>query len=134
MRTALPAIQLGNAAPQGRLTALNISADSSGVVHRMTLTTSQTIVVGTLNMRTLLKRMHVDPASHRARMAAVRRWFEKESKSLNGHGVIKIELGSGKSGMARQAQVTTMTVSFLDIGQPQAITVPAHAYRTHGLG
>jgi hypothetical protein len=132
--TGLPAIQLGNATPQGRLTALNIWADTSGVVHRMTLTTSQTVAVGMLNSRTLLRQMRADPASHRAKLAAVRRWVEKESKLLKGHGLIKIELGSGKSGMTLQTQVTTMTVSFLDIGQPQAITVPAHAYLTHGLG
>jgi hypothetical protein len=132
--TGLPAIQLGNATPHGTLTALNIWADSSGIVHRMTLTTSQTIMVGMLNMRTLLRQMNVSPASHQAKMAAIRRWFEKESKSFRGHGEIKVEISSGKSGMTRQTQVTSMTVSFLDIGQPQAITVPAHAYLTRGLG
>jgi hypothetical protein len=132
--TGLPALRLGNATPQGRLTDLNIWADSSGVVHRMTLTTSQTIAVGMLNTRTLPRQLHVDPASHRAKIAAIRRWVEKERKLLKGHGMIKIELGSGKSGMTLQTQVTSLTVSFVDIGQPQAITIPAHAYLTHGLG
>jgi hypothetical protein len=130
----LPAIQLGNATPQGQLTSLNIWADSSGVVHRMSLTTRQTIEVGMLNSKALLREMRVDPASRLAKIAAVRRWVEKETKALKGKAMIRIEFGSGKSGMTQQTLVTSMTVSFTDIGQPQIIAVPAHAYLTYGLG
>jgi hypothetical protein len=132
--TGLPAIQLGNATPPGRLTSLDIWADGNGVVRRMSLTTSQVISVGMLNPGQLPKGAHAGPASRLAKIAAIRRWLAKELTARRRRHPIEIKVGSGKSGMTTQIQRTSMVVTFLDIGQPQVITVPAHAYLTYGLG
>jgi len=130
----LPAIQLGNATPPGRLTSLNVWADSSGVVHRMSLTTTQAISVGVLNPVQVQKGRHVDPASYRSKIAAIRRWLRREARKLSGKGLIEFRVGPGKPGVTTQIQSTSMVVNFLDIGQPQVIMVPIHAYLVHGLG
>ena len=45
-----------------------------------------------------------------------------------------IEAEPGGSAIKAQTQLTTVTASFLGIGQRQVITVPAHAIPTYGLG
>jgi hypothetical protein len=132
--TGLPAIQLDNATPQGRLTALSIWADGKGVVHRMSLTTRLAVSVGVLNPGQLPKGVHAGPAARRAKIAMLRKWLEKEANALKEKHLTVIRLGTGKSGVTTQIQLTSVTVNFLDIGHPQVITVPAHAYLTHGLG
>jgi len=37
-------------------------------------------------------------------------------------------------GLKTEADVTTMTIRFTGIGQPQVIKAPAHAIRVHGRG
>jgi hypothetical protein len=124
----------GLPAPQGRLTALSIWADGKGVVHRMSLTTRLAVSVGVLNPGQLPKGVHAGPAARRAKIAMLRKWLEKEAKALREKHLTVIRLGTGKSGVTTQIQLTSVTVNFLDIGHPQVITVPAHAYLTHGLG
>ncbi len=129
----LPALQLGNATPQGRLTSLSIWADSSGVVHRMSLTTTQTIAVSTLNPGQLRKTLRLAPARGRARVAAVRKFMVAPLRGLKNKRLIMVRAG-GHLSMRMEVQDTSVVVSFLDIGQPQVITVPGHAYLTYGLG
>lgn len=134
----LPAIQLGNATPSGRLTALDIWADRKGVVHKMSLATSQATYPGTISVKDLnhlpkgvkvigLAKLRADKFKGTVR---VRAWLDRTVGTKQ--RVIMVLGGAGS--VKSQIQMTSMVVSFLDIGQPQAIKVPAHAYPTYGLG
>jgi hypothetical protein len=55
-------------------------------------------------------------------------------KKVHGHRVI-IRIAPAGSGTGhRQVQVTSLTVSFSGIGQPQRITAPRHAIQQYGRG
>jgi hypothetical protein len=134
--SGLPAIQLGSATPSGHLTALDIWADSKGVVHQMSLTTSQATYLGTISLNSLkdlkgvkvigLARLRADKLDGKVRVRAVL-WA--------GHGKRPIIVVQGTEAQARQQiLITRMVVNFLDIGQPQVIKVPAHAIPVFGLG
>jgi hypothetical protein len=127
----LHSIQLGSSTVRG-LTSLDIWVDGSGVVHRLSLTESQAITVIELNPPGAGRHLRIRPAISPARTASIRRLIERESKSKK---LIMIKLAAGgKSRVTQQAQVTSVVVIFLDIGQPQVIGVPAHAYLSRGLG
>jgi len=63
-----------------------------------------------------------------AKMKAVRAWLEKAD------GKLMLELGRAWSGMKPEIQVTAAVITFLDIGQPQVILVPAEAIPAYGPG
>jgi hypothetical protein len=94
----------GEAAPIGRVTSLEVWVDSHGVIRQLHLTSQ-------LNVTT----------------SSRKKYLVKEN------GTVKEKLGP--PGPVRHGvERASASVSFLDIGQPQAITVPAHAIPVYGRG
>jgi hypothetical protein len=119
----LPAVQLGNDTPDGRLTSLDIWADSTGVVRRMSVTTSQTSPNGYFKIL---------PKATPGEVKALRkRGVQVFQLTKSGGRRVTVELMT--DGTSHLVQ-TTVTATFLDIGQPQVIRPPAHSYETHGVG
>jgi hypothetical protein len=121
----LPSLQLGNDTPDGRLTSLDIWADSTGVVRRMTITTSQTEHVSQGYLRLL-------PAHATGQLKALRKRYRHVTVVARKSGKLIVEVQTGPA--RTRADSTSVVVSFLDIGQPQVIRPPAHAYETHAVG
>jgi hypothetical protein len=127
--TGLPAIQLPDQWRTGRLTALDVWVDSSGVVRRISMTSSQLNYPGTIDLSKVPKNVKVIWLSkHRQKSGLVRAWLKKAD------GKLQIEVKAGPAGVRPQTQLTTTTVDFRGIGQPQIIRVPAHAIPTYGVG
>jgi hypothetical protein len=94
----------GEAAPIGRVTSLEVWVDSHGVIRQLHLTSQ-------LNVTT----------------SSRKKYLVKEN------GTVKEKLGP--PGPVRHGiERASASVSFLDVGQPQAITVPAHAIPVYGHG
>jgi hypothetical protein len=97
---ALPA----EAAPVGRVTALDVWVDSHGVVRQLHLTSQ-------LNVTT----------------------SDRKKYLVKENGTVKVKLGP--PGPVRHGvERASAWVSFLDVGQPQTITAPAHAIPVYGRG
>jgi hypothetical protein len=121
--SGLPSIQLGNDTPDGQLMSLDIWADSAGVVRRMSVTTSQTASNGYFKIL---------PKATVGEIKALRkRGVNVFQITKSGGQRVTVELTTG--GTAHVVQ-TTVTVTFLDIGQHQIIRAPAHSYHTYGRG
>jgi hypothetical protein len=115
--------------PGDRITGLQVWADGHGVVRRMTLSLRQVNVVRpfTFNPRTLPTQLKRELANGRTitvnKIQALIRAYARHQPALTGGGRAQ-----------RQVVLTTLTVSFLDIGQPEVITPPRHAIQQFGLG
>jgi hypothetical protein len=131
----LPALNSPNIWPAGSVTALSVWVDGSGVVRQVTVTGTQTARVGQLapgadvrrklteflaGVRTLEKREHLSPAQ-----AIRREKFSVLGGELRKHHIMVIR---------NETQVTSMTIRFTDIGQPQVIGVPPGAIPVYGPG
>ncbi len=94
----------GEAAPIGRVTSLNVWVDSHGVIRQLHLTSRKPVTTGSRQKFFVIK---------------------------NGHMTVKLgPSGPGRHGFER----ASAWVSFLDIGQPETITAPAHAVPVFGRG
>lgn len=125
--SGLPSLQLGNDTPAGRLASLDIWADSTGVVRRMSVTTSQTEPAGQDYLKLVPKKAAGELRALRKRHPHLTILAQKSGQLIVGWTV---DPGAAKTRVERSRVV----VSFLDIGQPQVIRPPAHAYETHGVG
>jgi hypothetical protein len=123
--SGLPSLQLGNDTPDGQLTSLDIWADSTGVVRRMTVTTSQTEHVSQGFLRLL-------PANATGELKALRKRYRHVTVMARKSGKLIVEVKTGPA--KTRIDTTDVVVSFLDIGQPQVIRAPAHSYHTYGRG
>jgi hypothetical protein len=131
--TGLPAIDLPNLSNEGTLGAMDVWVDGHGVVRKMSLGLDQTIYPGTIT----LKQFERLPKGIKViGLAKLDKQDLAHIRALVRHsgGKIIIEAEPGGSAVKAQTQLTTVTVSFLGIGQRQVITVPAHAIPTYGLG
>jgi hypothetical protein len=119
---SLPDVQPGDS-----ITGLQVWADGHGVVRRMTLSLRQVNIVYPFNPRTLpaqLKReLTIGKTVTMKKIELLIRAYGRDHPALAGGGRAQ-----------RQVVLTTLTVSFLDIGQPQVITAPRHAIQQFGLG
>lgn len=121
--SGLPSLQLGNDTPDGRLTSLDIWADSTGVVRRMSVTTSLTSPNGYFKIL---------PKATPGEIKALRKHGVKVFQITKSGGQrVTVELMTDGTSHVVQA---TVTATFLDIGQPQIIRAPAHSYHTYGRG
>jgi len=94
----------GEAAPIGRVTSLDVWVDSHGIIRQLHLTSQQNVTT-----------------------SSRKKYLVKEN------GTVKEKLGP--PGPVRHGvERASATVSFLDIGQPQTITTPAHAIPVYGRG
>jgi hypothetical protein len=120
--------------PQAHVTSLRVWVDGHGVVHRIGL--------GFESVREVYS-VSVDNARHKAdgtiiitvpnkTMAAQLRARLKKA-STHPHMIIRIA-PHGSAASHREVQVTTLTVTFSGIGQPQHITAPRHAIQQYGRG
>jgi hypothetical protein len=123
---ALPEAQSGE-----HVTALDIWVDSRGVVRRMDVSLSADMEVYSLTPGRLAQLKRVMAAIRAAKDAHARRGG-LATRSVNG-----ILVQARKSGIVVgqvERMVTTLVVSFTEIGQPQHITVPPHAITVVGRG
>ena len=133
--TGLPTLNSPDIWPAGAISALTIWVDGNGVVRQVTVTGKQDVRVGMLapgagvrrelaqflaGVRDLEKREHLAPAQA----------IEREKFSVIGRDLRQRHLEVVKT----EADVTTMTIRFTGIGQPQIIRAPAHAIRVYGRG
>src|SRR3984957_3307225 len=125
--SGLPSLQLGNDTPAGQLTSLDIWADSAGVVLRMSVSTSQTEPAGQRYLKLVPKNAAGELKALRKRHPHLTILAQKSGKLIVGW---TINPAAAKPRVDRSSVVG----SFLDIGQPQVIRPPAHAYVTHGVG
>jgi hypothetical protein len=131
--SGLQAIDLPNLWNEGKLTAMDVWVDASGVVRKMSLGFDQTIYPGTMTLKQLQQLPKGTKVIGLAKLdkhdlAHIRALVRKSG------GKIIIEAEPGGSAVKAQSQLTTVTASFLRIGQRQVIRVPAHAIPTYGLG
>jgi hypothetical protein len=131
----LPQVQLPGQWNIGRLSALDVWVDGQGVVRKLTMTASQTLYPGMMSLsqlRKLPKSITVTgwKYAEQSPIKRARAVMRATAKGNGKHVTIELEPGS----VTPKTQLTTITVSFLDIGQHQAIRVPAHAIPTSGLG
>jgi hypothetical protein len=133
--SGLPALNSPGIWPAGTISALTVWVDGKGVVRQVTVTGTQTVRVGMLvsgacagqkltqflaRVRDLEKRDHLAPAQ-----AMMREKFSALGKELCKEHLV---------GPKTEADVTTMTIRFAGIGQPQVIRAPADAIRVYGRG
>ncbi len=131
----LPTLNSPDIWPSGTIGALTIWVDGNGVVRQVTVTGTEPVRVGMLapgagvrrrltqflaGVRNLQKREHLAPAQAMQRMK-----FSVYVRILLRHHLEIIRT---------EASVTTMTIRFTGIGQPQVISAPAHAIRVYGRG
>lgn len=133
--SGLPALNSPSIWPAGTITALSVWVDGNGVVRQLTASGTQTVRVGGFldnpatqrlfrlllaAVQRLVKQKHLTPAQalERGKFSALGRRLRQQ-----GVGFVRSEPDS-----------MTMTIRFLDIGQPQVIRPPAHAIPTRGLG
>jgi hypothetical protein len=113
--------------PGEQITSLEVWVDPHGVVHRMSISLQQTMIVYPLNglpgrLKSLIRKD--------ARAITL----QKIEVLLRRHDRLHPAQGADASGGRREVQVTQLTVSFLDIGQRQLITAPAHSIPVYALG
>jgi len=109
--THLPGVQPGE-----RVTSLDVWADGSGVVRRMSLVFQGTVGIWTFH----------GSKQARAELVQIKRTRPAELRSA------MRKLGAATE--RTEATQTDLTVSFLDIGGRQVITVPPHAVTVYGRG
>ena len=133
--SGLPTLNSPDIWPAGTISALTIWVDGRGVVRQVMVTGTQVERIGMLvagaaagrkltqfqaRVRDLERRDHLAPAQAMMR----------EKSSVLGRELRKEHL----VGVRTEADVTTMTIRFTGIGQPQVIEAPAHAILTYGRG
>jgi hypothetical protein len=129
----LPAIDLPNLWDQGRLSAIDVWVDARGVVRKMNLGFDQTLYPGTITLKQLQRLPKGITVIGLAKLDKQDLRHIRVLLRKSGRKII-IEAEPGGSAIKAQTRLTTMTVSFLRIGQRQVIRVPAHAIPTYGLG
>jgi hypothetical protein len=98
----------------------------------MSMTGNQVDTVMLLNPTALRKYFNViDRGKGTNRLGIIRTLLRSAEHRKE---VAVFEATRGKSTTETQIQVTSLVVTFQDIGQPQIITAPAHAIPTYGLG
>ena len=119
----------------GKLSALDVWVDSQGVVRKLTMTSSLTLYPGTISLSELKKLpksikvtgwMYAEQSPLKRAKAVMHAYATGKGKRI----IIELQPGL----VPPKTQLTTITVSFLRIGQHQVIHVPAHAIPTYGLG
>jgi hypothetical protein len=124
---ALPDVQ-----PGSRVISLEVWVDGHGVVHRMSFGLRYVQTVWSVSRLAGPKGQRVLLAPNRATAAKMRASLKKAK--LNGKRIIVRVAGHSPGSTHREVQVTTLTVTFSQIGQPQRITAPAHAIAVFGQG
>ena len=135
--SGLPKVSLPDLWNTGRLTALDVWVDAHGVVRKLTMTASQAEYPGTMSLRELRQL---------PKGSTVTGWkYAEQSPLKRARAELKASPGRGGTGkhlqiillpgqVREQTQLTTISVSFGQIGRPQHIRVPANAIPTYGLG
>jgi hypothetical protein len=113
--------------PGERITSLEVWVDRQGVVHRLSISLQQTVIVYPLNSLPGLKSLV-------RKGERVRVPVQKIEVLLRTQHRLHLWRAAGAGAGRREVQVTQLTVSFLDIGQRQLITAPAHSIPVYGLG
>ncbi len=112
--------------PGEQVTSLEVWVDGQGVVHRMSISLEQTMIVYPLHsLPPGLKRL-----IRRGERIITLKKIEYLLKEYRLHAGQRGGANAGR----REVQVTQLTVSFLDIGQHQVITVPAHSIPVYAQG
>ncbi len=112
--------------PGEQVTSLEVWVDRQGVVHRMSISLQQTMIVYPLHsLPPGLKRL-----IRGSKYVITLQKIEELLKAYRLHP----GQSAGATGGRREIQVTQLTVSFLDIGQRQLITVPAHSIPVYAQG
>jgi hypothetical protein len=116
--------------PGEQVTSLEVWVDRQGVVHRMSFSLQQTMYVVPLR---------IVPGRHKDVIIPIRSAYtlQKVGRLLRRYWKRAVQ-SPGQSQAERtgrpEVEVTEYAVSFLDIGQRQVITVPAHSIPVYALG
>ncbi len=129
----LPAIDLPNLWDEGKLSAMDVWVDAHGVVRKMSLGFDQTHYPGTITLRQLRRLPKGTTVIGLAKLDKQDLRHIRVLLRKSGRKII-IEAEPGGSAIKAQTQLTTVTASFLGIGQRQIIRVPSHAIPAYGLG
>jgi hypothetical protein len=125
---------VGAFAAGGHVTALEVWVDGHGVVHRLSLTSEQ------INQRWSVSAYNVRHRPHGSLIFTVPNKAmaaKLKGRLYRAHGAPRIIIRVAPHGSGaphREVQVSRLIVTFSAIGQPQRITVPAHAIPVYGRG
>jgi hypothetical protein len=131
----LPRLNMPDIWPAGKVTSLEVWVDARGVVRQLSVAGAQTVRVWGYPDNPRKQRLL------RQFLAMVRQLARKRHISTS--GAIQLAKSSALGEQLKKHQVflvrqatdaTTITVRFVDIGQPQVIRVPANAIPAYGLG
>jgi hypothetical protein len=131
----LPSLNSPDIWPTSTISALSIWVDRHGVVRQVTVTGTQIVDIGTLSSgkavrhqlaRFLAQVSDLERRDHLSRAQAM----ERVKFLVLAPALRRLYL----PGFRTEADVTTMTIRFTDIGQPQVIRAPADAIRVYGRG
>jgi hypothetical protein len=112
--------------PGEQITSLEIWVDREGIVHRMSISLRQTMVVYALGSLPGKLRLLIRSGARAITLQKI--------EVLLRHDRLRPGQRAGANGGRRVVQVTQLTVSFLDIGQRQLITAPTHSIPVYALG
>jgi len=128
------------------LTALDVWVDGHGVVHRIQITSGQTNTApvftitrdrnGKATVQRLIRAFRIARGGKVVTEICIegtvnrpqKIWHESCQKVEESHGNVT------EHRVVAERSTTVVSVSFLDIGRPQAITAPRHAIPIHGKG
>ena len=131
----LPGLRrLGDFAPGPHVLSLEVWVDGRGVVHRLSLTSEQISMVYSVSAENVRHRAHgplIVTMPNKAMAAKMRAKLYR----ARGEGRIIVRVAPPGSGSPhREVQVTTLTVTFSGVGQPQRITAPRHSIPVYSQG
>jgi hypothetical protein len=126
--TRLPSLgNMPDIQPGERITSLEVWVDRQGIVHRMSISLRQTMIVYPLGSLPKGLKLLIRKGERAVTLRKIEELLRKHYRLHPGQS-------AGATGGGREVQVTQLTVSFLDIGQRQVITAPAHSIPVYALG
>ena len=126
--------RLGDFTPGRHVTFLEVWVDGHGVVRRLSLTSEQIYKQWSASAYNMRHRPHGPLIITVPNKAIAAKLKGKLHRAPDGTRIIIRVAPPGSRASRREVQVTTLTVTFSAIGQPQRITAPAHAIPVYGQG
>jgi hypothetical protein len=115
--------------------SLIVWVDQHQVVRQMSMRTQQTSTADPLYFKKLKNGTYEVLVPSKAYLKQARTMAKAIARKLGKHGHVPVVVDPKLAGkVTRHVQDTTVSVTFSGFGQPQAISVPAHAVPQFGRG